>query len=354
MNEMHQPTEIKSIDTHRQLCWVRFSHDGQQLLGGGYDALIRRWDFSGETPTEIAPIEGFHGWLEAFALHPEKPLLYAADSWGRLACCAYSAKEPEVIWQLPEAHDGWIRTMSITPDGRRLVTAGNDRTIRVFDTADGQLLQEIVASEHDLFAVAIHPNGKLVVGGDLFCQLKVWDVDTGQCVQEFDATKMHFYDRDQDVCGLRLLEFRDDGKTLLAAGAEPTQAGRGHGIPVLYFFNCETGELIRRLEQGDANDGFIDDLVTHPDGFLMTVTTGQPGKGKLLLHDPEEDEPFAVYTKMSNTHSIALHPDGKQFVVAATNRRSQGNGAVTDEDGNYLGNHSPLHIFELGNAEDSK
>ena len=348
MNEPYSPKEIQTIDTTRQLCWCRFSHDDKLLLGGGFDGRVRRWNFAGEAPEEIAPIEGFRGWAQAFALHPSEPLLYAADSWGRLACYAYAGEKPAAKWELAAAHDGWIRTLAITPDGKRLASAGNDGHVRVFNTVDGSRLHEVVASEDDIFAVAIHPDGTSAVSGDLFCALKVWNLETGECTGELDAKKMHFYDRDQDVCGLRVLQFRDEGKTLLAAGAEPTQAGRGHGIPVIYFFDWETGELRRRLAQGNANDGFIDDLVVHPDGFLMTVTTGQPGQGKMIFQRPEEDKPLVEYTKMSNTHSIALSSDGKQFVVAATNRNSQGNGAVKDKDGNYVGNFSPLHVFEFG------
>lgn len=348
MNEQYTPREVGMIDTPRQLCWLRFSHDDSLLLGGGYDGLIRRWTFDGTTPTEIDPLRGFRGWAQAFALHPEKPLLYAADSWGRLACYAYADEDPQAMWELDAAHDGWIRSLAITPDGRRLASAGNDRHVRVFDAETGKPIREIRAGDDDLFAVAIHPDGQSVVSGDLFCRLKAWNVETGELLREFDATKMHFYDRDQDVCGLRGLRFLDEGKTVLAAGAEPTRTGLGHGIPVIYFYDWETGKQTRRLEQGDANDGFIDDLVMHPAGFFMTVTIGQPGKGKLIFQRPEADKPFVEYTKMSNTHSLALNSDGSRFVVAATNRRSQGNGAVKDENGNYVGNYSPLHLFDFG------
>ena len=40
-----EPRELETIDLDRQLCQIRFSPDGAYLLGGGYDATIRRLDF---------------------------------------------------------------------------------------------------------------------------------------------------------------------------------------------------------------------------------------------------------------------------------------------------------------------
>ncbi len=80
----------------------------------------------------------------------------------------------------------------------------------------------------------------------------------------------------------------------------------------------------------------------------MTVTSGQPGRGQFAFHRLGEEKPFWISTKLSNCHSLALHPGQRQVVVAATNRNSQGNGAVKDKKtGEYLGNYSPLHVFEL-------
>lgn len=340
---------LADFDTPRQLCWTRFNHNGALLLGGGYDALIRRWRFADDQLEEIAPIEGFQGWVQAFAMHPTEDLLFAADSWGKLACIPLAGDKPTARWSAPQAHGGWIRSLAVTPDGERLASTGNDGFARVFNAETGELLQEFKVSEHDVFAVAIDSDGDSIVTGDLFCRLKRWSLKSGECTGEFDASKMHYYDRDQDVCGLRVLQFADEGKTLIAAGAEPTSAGRGHGVPVVYLFDWESGKLRTRLEQGDANDGFIADFAVHPEGFFLTVCTGQPGKGKLLLQRPEEEQPFLAYTKMSNTHSLAIHDS--RLVVAATNRNSQGNGAVKDKEGNYLGNFSPLHLFALNASE---
>lgn len=85
----------------------------------------------------------------------------------------------------------------------------------------------------------------------------------------------------------------------------------------------------------------------HPDGFLLAVTSGNPGTGKLLFHRLGDEQPFFSTTKMANCHSVSLHPDGRRLAVVATSKGSNGNGRRVDKDGNYIGNSSPVHLLEM-------
>jgi hypothetical protein len=42
-----------------------------------------------------------------------------------------------------------------------------------------------------------------------------------------------------------------------------------------------------------------------------------------------------------------MHPNGQLLAVTATNRGSNGNGRRLNKDGEYAGNTSPVHLFEL-------
>lgn len=344
------PKETRAVETQRQVCLARFSHDGKLLLTGGYDAMLRRWDFSGEMPQEISSIEGHRGWVQNFVLHPTEKLIYSADSWGQIRCTPYEEEQPQPRWQLQDVHDGWIRALDITPDGKLLVSGGKDGRVRVFSTADGKQLHEFEMTSDwldEVFSVAIHPDGKSVVAANLYCTVKHWSLATGECEREFEVKEMYFYERIQDVCGLRIMRFHDDGKTLLCAGSKPTKAGRVFGVPSILFYDWETLQLRHTMEQGDANEGFVYDFAQHADGFFMSAISSQPGKGKLAFQRLEDEKPFFSYTKMSNCHSLAPRPDHPQFVVTATNRNSQGNGTVLDKEGRYVGNYSPLHVFQF-------
>ena len=79
----------------------------------------------------------------------------------------------------------------------------------------------------------------------------------------------------------------------------------------------------------------------------MATVSGNPGTGKLVFLHPEADELFFEATKLANCHTLSLHPDGRKLVVNSTNTGSNGNGRRLDDDGNYIGNWSPLHFLEI-------
>jgi hypothetical protein len=96
-------------------------------------------------------------------------------------------------------------------------------------------------------------------------------------------------------------------------------------------------------------DGYIHDLHFHAAGFMMAVTSGLPGTGKFFFFQPGEQAPFFLHTGMPNCHSLAVHPGGTRLVVAGTNGGSNGNGRQL-RNGEYPGNFSPLHVWDIPTA----
>lgn len=342
-----EPREIQKIEPTQQVCRIRFSPDGNLLVGGGYDAQIHRWDLSGEEAVELPAIPGHRGWVQCIEFGPNDGPLFSIDSWGQLAARRLEDKDVATLWSNESAHDGWIYDLSISADGKRIATVGRDRFTRVWAAEDGSRLFELPQHEHDLCRVALHPDGQSLVTGNLFGTLQHWDLATGKLVRELTFEKMHFYDRIQDVPGIFVLEFDETGETLFCAGGEPARIQNHQGIPTLHQIAWSTLEVSKTQHFGEAKDGFVFDFARHPDGDFLLATSGNPGAGQFLLAKPDADDAFFEYTKLSNCHSIALHPDGTKAIVSATNRNSQGNGAVRNKDGTYVGNSSPLHVFDL-------
>ena len=334
-----EPKQLTEYKTERQISAARFSHDGSMLAAVGYEPTVRRWQFDGKTLTPLPSIEGFHGYSTALAFHPKRALLFAADSWGQLRCI----EGEKTLWQHESAHDGWLRQIAVSADGSRIATCGKDGFVRVWNAADGKKLAEHQAGE-DVYALTM---GDGIVFGDMRGRIEAWDVDLKQKQRSFDAAVLYKLDRIQDLGGLRVLLFIDGGKTLLAAGTTPQNGATPQSIPTILFFDVASGKLTKTVTHGTNKEGYVHDLVQHPTGCLMAVSSGSPGSGLLFLLDPVEKSVLYENNKMANCHALALHPDGKHFVVSSTNRDSNGNGKALTKDGTYKTNTSPLHLFEV-------
>ena len=305
-----------------------------------------RWSVVDDQLIPLPPIEGANGWVQSIAFHPSEKVLFVSDSWGRLACTPCDGDAPVVHWEHGAAHDGSIRKLAVSPDGTRLATCGADRFVRIWNSSDGAL---VTTHEHaaDVFAVTFTPDGTHLVFGDLFGRLFALDSGAGKIVREFDAGLFYKLSRLQDVGGLRTLTFLAGGSTLVAGGCQPENGGFLEGAPLVLGFDFNTGKLVSETRPGGVKDGFIHDLAWHPIGFLVAVTSGQPGAGKLVFLNPGEKEPTYTNGSMANCHAVALHPNGRRIVVTSTNRDSNGNGRLTTKDGQYPTNSSPLHLFEV-------
>ena len=264
-------------------------------------------------------------------------------SWGALRAWTY--KDGKSAWAIDAAHDGWIRKLAISPDGNIVATCGVDQKIRGWNAQDGKKLWELDQKD-DAFSIAFHPDGKHLVAGDLHGTIRAWELATGKPTREFDAKTMYLYERIQDVGGVRTIAFDRTGNRMACGGAGPAGGGFVESTPQILVFDWANGKLEHRWNGTNKTEGFVHELVWHADGFLMGVSSGQPGQGRFFFLQPGEAAPFFVTNKMANCHSFDLHPDGRRLAVSATNANSSGNGRV-GRAGDYPANVSPLTFWEM-------
>lgn len=339
----YQPKQFKVLDADPQVSSARFSPCGKLLVAGGYDARVKRWNFATEDFAELPALAGHHGWIEGIAFHED--CLFTADSWGKIICWTdIHAEQPSQKWSHDQGHDGWIRTLAISPDGKHIASCAIDRKVKIWTTGDGQLQHEITVKE-DPLVVRFHPDGTLLLGDAK--GIVHWLKIDGSEIRKFDAGVLFTLSRLQDCGGVQCLALDKEAKLLAVGGCVPKNGGTVVGIPTLLIFDTATGAQKAKFDLGTQNDAFVGDLHFHDEGFLSLITYGTPGQGQLIYVRPEENAPFLTEKKLANPHSISWHPDGKRFAVAATNAGSNGNGRPLNKDGTYKGNKSPIHLFAI-------
>ena len=75
-----------------------------------------------------------------------------------------------------------MHQVTVSADGKLLVTASSDGTLRLWDAQKGTLKQTFSSGSEWMYSVALRPDGKHIAGGTWDGLVKIWDVNSGDLV----------------------------------------------------------------------------------------------------------------------------------------------------------------------------
>ena len=101
----------------------------------------------------------------------------------------WDAESGQPIGEPLKGHEGPVFSAAFSPDGQRIVTASQDNTARIWDVANGKWISELKGDEGAVFGAAFRRDGKRIVRASDDKTTRLWDVvsDTQSVVS---ATKV--------------------------------------------------------------------------------------------------------------------------------------------------------------------
>jgi WD40 repeat protein/tRNA A-37 threonylcarbamoyl transferase component Bud32 len=181
---------------------VAFSPDGSRVAAGSLDKSMTFGDVRAEagakTPTtavasfplvtiwdtqtghEVLSVKGHEMAVKAVVFSPDGKRLVSAGQDRTLRIWdAATGTETMTL----RGHDGAVTAVAFAPRGERMASAGGDGTVRLWDAATGALLKTFRGHEDYVLSVAFAPDGRRVVSGGQDGTVRVWDVNNGQETQ---------------------------------------------------------------------------------------------------------------------------------------------------------------------------
>jgi WD40 repeat protein len=72
-------------------------------------------------------------------------------------------------------HTGWIRSLAVSPDGKVLVSASDDQTIKFWDLATGRNFRTLKDHTGAVRCVTFSPDGKRLASASWDRTIKLWE-----------------------------------------------------------------------------------------------------------------------------------------------------------------------------------
>jgi WD40 repeat protein len=274
------------------VCALIFSSDGGTLFSASEDQTIRAWDVA--TRQERRSFQGHTEAVTGLALSPDGKTLVSCAADGTIR-----------TWdpQAPSRHRGSImlpgRTgpfgAAFTADSRRVVTAGRNHLVSVWQAATGKLIETIPALGTNNFAVALSPKDRLLVIGGYEGDITVWDLGGQRVVKRLQA---------QPRFPIYWLRFLDNGESLISL------AMLIHQEVALQRWEVATWTE-KPFKPIDVEWAYS--LAQSPDNRFWLV--GSQRGGVSVWNCATATLEHSLSTKVGSTFSVAFAPDGRHLAA---------------------------------------
>ncbi|MBT3270041.1 hypothetical protein HN371_23040, partial [Candidatus Poribacteria bacterium] len=189
-------------------------------------------------------------------------------------------------------HASSVLSVTLSVDGRRLVTSSSDNTAKLWDVKSGTEIRTFRGHTGSVLSVTLSVDGRRLVTGSNDNSAKLWDVESGT---EIRAFKGH-------TGWVRSVALSVDGRRLVTGSHDNTSK----------LWHVESGTEIRAFER---HTGWIRSVALSIDGRRLVTGSWDTNARLWDIESGRKLRDFRGHT--SSVQSVALSVDGRRLVTGS-------------------------------------
>jgi WD40 repeat protein/tRNA A-37 threonylcarbamoyl transferase component Bud32 len=193
-----------------------------------------------------------------------------------------------------------LLAITISPDGKTLAAAGQDKVIKLWDLGKGKLASEpLTGHQTHIRGLAISPDGRRLASGGMDQTVTLWDMSTGKGVHTLTG----------HTGWINRVMFSPDGKTLASCGEDG----------LIKLWDAVTGRPVRTVPfPGSVSDG----VAFSPDSKMLAACCYM--SATVRLYDVATGwQVGELLGRKTGTRCVTWHPDGRRLAASGEDQTIQ-------------------------------